>query len=78
MTDFAASITRCPIPFDAAMGREAAQGFAHHPGQVQDLIAGAAGCSPYLKDLLRKQGDWLNGALAQGADAALDIVIRLR
>ncbi|MDZ7905972.1 MAG: bifunctional [glutamine synthetase] adenylyltransferase/[glutamine synthetase]-adenylyl-L-tyrosine phosphorylase [Cypionkella sp.] len=76
MSDFSAQITRLPIPYDAVMGREAAQGFAHYPQPLCDLIAGAAGCSPYLKELLRKQGAWLDTALTQGADLAFETVLK--
>jgi glutamate-ammonia-ligase adenylyltransferase len=75
MSTFAARITRCPIPFDAAIGGEAALPFADMPAPVADLIAGAAGCSPYIKDLLRRQGDWLHSALQGDPQAALDAVL---
>ena len=75
MSDFAARITRLPIPYDAAMGREAVQGFTDLPQPICDLIAGAAGCSPYIKDLLRRQGDWLRGAVQAGPEAALEAVL---
>lgn len=75
MTDFAAQITRLPFAYDAAMGREAAQGFARHPAQICDLIAGAAGCSPYLKELIRRQGDWLGLALDMGAQPAFEAIL---
>ena len=75
MSSFAALITRCPIPFDTAIGGEAAQPFADMPLPVVDLIAGAAGCSPYIKELLRRQGDWLHGALRSDPQDALDAVL---
>jgi hypothetical protein len=63
MNSFANRITRRPIPYDLAMAQEAAQAFAAAPPDMRDLIAGAAGCSPYLKDLLRREGGWLTTAL---------------
>ncbi len=75
MLPFAARITRCPIPFDAAIGGEAALPFADLPAPLGDLIAGAAGCSPYIKDLLRRQGDWLHSALQGDPQDAMDGVL---
>ncbi len=68
-------ITRCPIPFDAAMGAEAALPFADLPAALRDLIAGAAGCSPYLRELLRREGDWLRAAVQTDPQAALQGVL---
>ncbi len=75
MSAFAARITRCPIPFDAAMGDEAAQDFADLPPPLRAVIAGAAGCSPYLKDVLRRQGDWLREAAMGDPQHALEGVL---
>lgn len=76
MSPFAAQITRCPIPYDLAMGRDAALAFADMPAPVQDLIVGAAGCSPYLKDLLHKQGAWWRGAVEMAPQMALAGVLQ--
>ena len=35
------------------------------------LIAGAAGCSPYLKALILRERDWLDHALATAPDDGL-------
>ncbi len=75
MLPFSARITRCPIPFDAAMGREAAQAFGDLPAPLRDLIAGAAGGSPYLKDLLRRQGEWLRVAAQADPQVAFEGVL---
>lgn len=61
--NFAAHLTRSPIPFDAALGAEAAEPFGDFPVDVRGLIAGAAGCSPYLAGLLTRDGDWLRSVL---------------
>ncbi len=68
--DFNAAITRLPIPHDPARGAEACAAFAGLPGQIPDLLAGTAGCSPYLWSLMQKEADWLPGAFAF-ADAGL-------
>ena len=65
---FSAAITRMPIPHDPSRAAEARARFADLDGSVLDLIAGTAGCSPYLWSLMQKEADWLPGAFAQ-ADA---------
>lgn len=70
---FAARITRCPHPFDADRGQDAHDLFPDVATKVGELIAGAAGCSPYLADLFRREGEWLSPALddPEGAIAGL-------
>jgi len=70
---FATRITRCPHPFDADRGQDARDLFPDVATKVGDLIAGAAGCSPYLADLFRREADWLPPALddPEGAIAAV-------
>ncbi len=65
-----------PLPDDAAKGDEAAARFAALGPEAQTLFAGAAGCSPYLNELLRKHEDWILanwGAAAVPADIFVDI-----
>jgi len=57
------SITRAPLPYDLASGQEAAEWFAFVPAPLADVIAGTAGCSPYLKGLMQRERDWLAQAL---------------
>lgn len=61
---FSARITRAPIPFEPARGADACARLGLTSGALADLIAGAAGCSPYLNDLMQSEADWLPGALA--------------
>jgi len=56
-------ITRSPIPYDPESGREAVAALPGLPADMAGLIAGAAGCSPYLKALMLRERDWLEGAL---------------
>jgi len=63
-------ITRLPIAFDAESGREASAAFAGQPHQIVELLAGTAGCSPYLKTLMMRERDWLESALTDRPDAA--------
>ncbi len=73
--DLASRISRCPIAHDPARGKEAAGGFGELSPPLRDLIAGAAGCSPYLESLLRKEGAWLKAAV-EAPEQALDRLIR--
>ncbi len=55
-------LTRSPRPHDPEIGRAA---LAHYPGQppgMAGLIAGTAGCSPYLSGLLAQEAGWLTAA----------------
>lgn len=73
MTDlrpFVSRLTRAPIPFDAAAGSEAARAFADLGPEFVPLIAGTAGCSPYLNGLMTREADWLRGALAVAPETA--------
>ena len=60
---FAARITRSPHPFDPDRGEDARALFPSLGAATGDLIAGTAGCSPYLADLLRREADWIVPAL---------------
>ncbi len=64
-------MTRSPIPFDAVLGREAADPFGDFGPEVRNLISGAAGCSGYLAGLMRRDGAWLRSAL-DAPETALD------
>jgi len=54
--DFCAGITRLPLPLD---GDRAAAARARASGPLADLLAGAAGSSPYLAGLIEREGEWL-------------------
>ncbi|PVA08089.1 putative nucleotidyltransferase substrate binding domain-containing protein [Thalassorhabdomicrobium marinisediminis] len=69
--NFASRLTRSPDPYDADRAAEGVAAFGDCPPEVRGLIAGAAGCSPYLHGLLAKEGDWLKGAL-DDPEAALE------
>ena len=72
---FASRLTRAPHPFDPERGQEAAALFPGLPPEVQALLAGAGGCSPYLKSLMEKERDWCEQALSGDPDAALTEVL---
>uniref|UniRef100_UPI000A11B08C [protein-PII] uridylyltransferase family protein n=1 Tax=Salibaculum halophilum TaxID=1914408 RepID=UPI000A11B08C len=69
--NFAARITRSPRPFDADHGADGRALVLDQPPEVAEVIAGTAGCSPYLLDLMRKEADWLASAL-DDPEAALE------
>ena len=74
--DFARRITRAPLPHDPARAAEALAALdGIDPGPLRDLLAGAAGCSPYLAGLMQREAAWLAGALAGDPDGALDAVL---
>lgn len=61
--NFASRITRQPIAFDPDLGAEALEGLPDFGAEVNGLIHGVAGCSPYLKSLLSKEGEWIAAAM---------------
>ena len=69
--DFAARISRLPIAHDADRGADAAAAFADLAPELRGLLAGAAGCSPYLAGLMTREAGWLRQALAAAPEAAL-------
>ncbi len=71
---FASRITRHPIAFDPAAAADVLASLpAFVPGTTA-LLAGTAGCSPYLKGLLLREADWLAEAL-DDPDAAFAAVL---
>ncbi len=72
---FAARLTRCPIPFDAARGADAGARFGALAPELRALLEGAAGCSPYLAGLIAREAEWLEPALAGAPEPALAAVL---
>ncbi len=52
-------ITSAPIPYENGLGTETADLCGQVNDKVYKLIAGTAGCSPYLRGLLQKESEWL-------------------
>jgi glutamate-ammonia-ligase adenylyltransferase len=69
-----ARLVRLPIPHDPEAGTEAAAALADLAAPLRALVAGAAGCSPFLRDLLRREEAWLRGAL-EAPEAAVEAVL---
>ncbi len=74
-TDFAARLTRSPIPFDASRGADVAARFPALAPELRALLAGAAGCSPYLAGLAAREAAWLEEALCGAPEPALQAVL---
>ncbi len=69
--DFAARLTRSPLPFDQGPAQDVARAFADLRPEVVGLLAGTAGCSPYLSGLMTREADWLREALSGAPETAL-------
>jgi len=72
---FTSRITKSPRAFDARRGDDAAAALGLAPGNVADLINGAAGSSPYLCGLITRESEWLTEALDQSPEDAFDALL---
>ncbi|NGM46680.1 glutamine-synthetase adenylyltransferase [Rhodobacter sp. SGA-6-6] len=68
-------ISRSPIPFDPEAAADLAAGFPDLPGELRELMAATAGCSPYLKGLMLREAEWLREIAGQAPEAALDAAL---
>ena len=75
---FESQITRQPIPHNRERGREVAQCFPEIGQNLQTLIEGAAGCSPYLSQVMTKHAQWLTGSFAAPDQAIQKMQTTLR
>ena len=57
--DFISRITRCPIAYDSEQGQESQDLIGGLSSEARQLLAGAGGCSPYLKLLATQESAWL-------------------
>ena len=69
--DFSSRLTRFPIAHDAAAGAEVARIFRDTDANLRSLLAGTAGCSPYLKGAMLKEAGWLREMLSLAPEAAI-------
>ncbi len=74
---FTSRITRLPHAYDPTRGADVAKAFENMTAKVVDLITGAAGCSPYLADLLRSEADWITDALDDPERAVADLLVEI-
>ncbi|WP_375262366.1 glutamine-synthetase adenylyltransferase [Palleronia sp.] len=68
-------ITRAPDPFDRDRAAEAVSVLGEMPEPVRDLVAGVAGCSPYLRRLIETESDWLRVALDTSPETVLQEIL---
>ncbi|MEH6834513.1 MULTISPECIES: glutamine-synthetase adenylyltransferase [Falsihalocynthiibacter] len=68
-------MTRAPIPFDLDRGIDARAALPDVTGPLGDLIAGAAGCSPYLFSLMCREAEWISPALNGAPEEALALAL---
>ena len=69
-----AKMTRCPRPFDPDRGADVLRAVPGLHGALAELIDGAAGCSPYLADLIRAEAAWVPAALDDPGQAVAEIL----
>jgi [glutamine synthetase] adenylyltransferase / [glutamine synthetase]-adenylyl-L-tyrosine phosphorylase len=70
----AARIRRLPFAFDPAAAADVRTALPGLPPEVIELCAATAGCSPYLRSLMQREAEWLEGAVAD-PEAALAAVL---
>lgn len=66
-------ITRLPHAYDADIGAETCAAVPWASGGMADLLIGAAGSSPYLRSLILRETDWLEGA-AEAPEEAVTLL----
>lgn len=67
---FASRLTREPIAFDPDRAAEGLAALQDIPNDLKGLVAGAAGCSPFLLGLMQKEAPWLEEVLSSTPEAA--------
>ncbi|MFN4192043.1 MAG: glutamine-synthetase adenylyltransferase [Tabrizicola sp.] len=67
-------MTRQPIAFDPAAAADIRSDLPDLGPEVNGLLAATAGCSPYLRGLMRREVDWLPEAVS-APEAALEAVL---
>lgn len=72
--DLSRSIRQVPRPFDADKGWDIAKKVPDLTPDLAALVAGTAGCSPYLAVLLEKEAQWLSASVWD-LDAAIEAEI---
>jgi glutamate-ammonia-ligase adenylyltransferase len=71
---FRARLTRAPLPFDPEAGAAVVDAIAPPP-EARDLVAGTAGCSPFLAAAMQRERDWLAGTWDRSPEQALEDLI---
>jgi len=66
-------VTRLPIAYDPDLGAEARALVGGLNPETEQLIAGAAGSSPYLRRLIEQEAEWIGPALAEPRQALASV-----
>ncbi|WP_422121112.1 glutamine-synthetase adenylyltransferase [Paragemmobacter straminiformis] len=69
---FLSRLTRSPVAHDAATATETRAAFGDLAPELAGLLSATAGCSPFLRDLMTREGVWLREALSAVPEAAFD------
>ncbi|MGY6633545.1 MAG: [protein-PII] uridylyltransferase family protein [Alkalilacustris sp.] len=72
---FATRLIRHPLPHDRQAGRDAVTALPDLGPDIGAVVEGAAGCSPFLRELTVRHADWLGAALSQPPETALDAAL---
>ncbi len=72
MKTFEDRITRMPRPYDIERGKEAETNVPGLSAALSELVVGAAGSSPHLADVMRREGAWLAEALSQPPETVFE------
>ncbi len=73
--EFLSRITALPLAFDPEIGADTAKLCPGLTSPGRDLLAGAAGSSPYLAGLIRKEANWLSDALIRPPEDCLSEIL---
>jgi glutamate-ammonia-ligase adenylyltransferase len=69
--EFRSRLTRSPLAYDTGPAAEIRNAFADLAPELAGLLAATAGCSPYLRDLMRREEGWLREALSLAPETAV-------
>jgi len=70
-----ARITRWPSPFETDRARETLDTVGTLPDRAGDLVAGIAGCSPYLRGLIEREAEWVRHAVEGDPETLLHTIL---
>ncbi|MEM1361555.1 MAG: glutamine-synthetase adenylyltransferase [Pseudomonadota bacterium] len=69
---FADQMTRLPRPFNLERAADTRAALPWATGELADLLCGSAGCSAYLARLMEQEKAWLQEALDQAPETAIE------
>ena len=75
MTRFADRVSRHPLAYDGDLGAEGLSFLPDLAPELRELIAGAAGSSPYLARLIASEAAWLAETLSGAPEPAMEALV---